>query len=70
MKASYKKLDEDPWERAFKGGTDAFIYKGTNGRWRGVLTEQDLALYEAAKRRVLEPDCAEWLEQGWLGSGA
>jgi aryl sulfotransferase len=51
---------------AFAGGADAFIYKGTNGRWRGVLTEDDITLYEEAKTRVLTPDCAEWLEKGWL----
>jgi len=26
------------------GGSDAFIFKGTNGRWRNVLTAGDLAL--------------------------
>jgi len=48
----------------FRGGNAAFINKGTNGRWREVLTEADLELYEAAKTRVLTPDCAAWLEQG------
>lgn len=52
--------------QAFAGGADSFIYKGTNGRWREVLTEDDVALYEQAKARVLTPDCAEWLERGWL----
>ena len=51
---------------SFKGGSDAFIFKGTNGRWRDVLTSEDLALYEAASARVLSPDCAAWLEAGWL----
>ena len=50
--------------RIFAGGQNAFIFKGTNGRWKDVLGEQDLELYEQAKRRVLEPDCARWLEQG------
>lgn len=48
----------------WKGGSDTFINRGTNGRWRGVLSPEDLALYEAAKQRVLDPDCARWLEQG------
>ena len=51
----------------FQGGAQTFINKGTNGRWRDVLTPDDLELYEAAKARVLAPDCAEWLERGWLG---
>jgi aryl sulfotransferase len=51
---------------AFRGGAQTFINKGTNGRWRELLTAEDLALYDAAKQRVLTPDCAEWLEHGWL----
>ena len=52
----------------FRGGLKTFFYKGTNQRWRGLLTDEDMALYEEAKRRVLSPDCAEWLERGSLGS--
>lgn len=48
----------------FAGGNTAFINKGTNGRWRTVLGEDDLLLYEEAKARVLTPDCAAWLENG------
>ena len=67
-----KKVDEvseeaDVRKLFFRGGSKAFFFKGTNGRWRDVLTEADLELYEAAKRRVLTPDCAEWLEVGDLG---
>ena len=55
----------DPDEpRIFTGGRSAFIHKGTNGRWKGVLSEGELELYEEAKRRVLSPDCAKWLEEG------
>jgi aryl sulfotransferase len=50
----------------FRGGAKTFINKGTNGRWRGVLTEEDLKLYDAAVNRVLTPDCAHWLENGRL----
>ena len=50
--------------RIFQGGQSSFIFKGTNGRWKAVLGEQELELYEQAKSRVLEPDCARWLEQG------
>ncbi len=52
-------------EQAFTGGAQTFIHKGTNGRWQGVLTEDDLALYEAAVARELTPDCARWLEDGY-----
>lgn len=58
---------EDLLASWFDGGARSFFFKGTNGRWRDVLGDDDLALYEDAKRRVLAPDCAEWLERGWRG---
>lgn len=48
----------------FRGGSDSFFFKGSNGRWRDVLNDRDLVLYEDAKARVLSPDCAHWLENG------
>jgi aryl sulfotransferase len=54
-------------EIAFKGGGDTFINKGTNGRWKGVLNEAELQLYEDAMKRTLPADCAKWLENGWNG---
>jgi aryl sulfotransferase len=51
----------------FRGGLRTFFFKGSNGRWRDLLTEGDLGLYEEAKQRVLPPDCARWLERGGAG---
>jgi aryl sulfotransferase len=48
----------------WRDGRDTFFFKGTNGRWRGVLSPDELALYEAAKARCLTPDCAAYLEGG------
>jgi aryl sulfotransferase len=48
---------------AFKGGADTFIHKGTNGRWVGVLDEEDLRLYDEAMAK-LPPDYAQWLQDG------
>ena len=48
----------------WRGGANAFFHAGGGGRWRGVLTDDDLCLYEETKARVLEPECACWLEQG------
>jgi aryl sulfotransferase len=48
----------------WKGGAQTFLHKGTNGRWRDVLSKTDLALYDAACERVLTPDCRKWLENG------
>jgi aryl sulfotransferase len=46
------------------GGAGTFINKGTNGRWRDTLTEQDIADYEAAALAELGPECAAWLATG------
>jgi aryl sulfotransferase len=51
-------------EDTLKGGAKAFINKGTNGRWRGVLTPDRLARYEEVAKRVLSPDCKAWMENG------
>jgi aryl sulfotransferase len=48
----------------FHGGGDAFMHKGTNGRWREVLSDAELELYDQAVARVLTPDAARWLEHG------
>jgi aryl sulfotransferase len=55
--------DDDPAAMIFEGGVDRFLFKGTNGRWRGVLTDDDLALYEQAAA-ALDPDLRVWLEGG------
>ena len=55
---------EDPMALTFEGGRKGFFFSGSNGRWKDVLNEADLELYEAAKARVLTPDCAEYLERG------
>ncbi|MEZ4713745.1 MAG: sulfotransferase domain-containing protein [Caldilineaceae bacterium] len=48
----------------WKEGAKTFFFKGTNGRWKDVLSAEDLALYEAKAAQVLTPDCRAWLEQG------
>ncbi|MCH8808103.1 MAG: sulfotransferase domain-containing protein [Planctomycetes bacterium] len=40
-------------EAHFKGGGKTFLHKGTNGRWRKVLDDADLALYRAALEKTL-----------------
>ncbi|MCH8035805.1 MAG: sulfotransferase domain-containing protein, partial [Proteobacteria bacterium] len=55
---------EDVKNRFFAGGTASFFFKGSNGRWKEVLDETDLAMYEDTKARVLSADCADWLENG------
>jgi aryl sulfotransferase len=50
--------------RLWKGGASTFLNRGTNGRWRDVLSAAELAQYDAACGRALTPDCRAWLEQG------
>jgi aryl sulfotransferase len=53
----------------WKQGLDTFFFKGTNGRWKEVLTDAELLMYEQAKARVLTPECARWLEEGRAALG-
>ena len=53
----------------FDNGAQRFLNKGSNGHWRDILTEADLARYEAVFRRKVSPACADWLEHGRLGAG-
>jgi aryl sulfotransferase len=48
----------------WEGGPQTFIYKGTNDRWRDVLTAADCRLYERTALQQLGPDCAHWLATG------
>ncbi|HEX5263545.1 MAG TPA: sulfotransferase domain-containing protein [Phenylobacterium sp.] len=53
---------EDPlMNLAFKGGTQTFINKGTNGRWRDVLSQAEIDKCDEIAARELTPDCAAWL---------
>lgn len=51
-------------DNAFLGGAETFFNRGTNGRWKSVLTEDDLRMYREATARILSADCAQWLENG------
>lgn len=47
-----------------RGGSGSFFHQGTNGRWRDLLSADELRLYDAAAARELTPECRRWLEQG------
>lgn len=64
VKKNPKVVTGDGIDFAFKGGAETFINKGTNGRWKDVLSEDELQMYRDAMARTLDPDCAEWLESG------
>jgi aryl sulfotransferase len=67
MKRDAKKLAPGA-ERAFKGGAESFIYKGTSGRWRNALSAEELDLYERCIAR-LDAGLRAWLENGRLIAG-
>jgi aryl sulfotransferase len=56
--------ERDLMGASFEGGADRFFFKGTNGRWRDVLTDDDLARYDDNATRNLEPELRRWLEHG------
>ena len=48
------------------GGAQTFVHKGTNGRWREVLTTEESEKYEWLALRNLGGECARWLATGRL----
>jgi aryl sulfotransferase len=55
-------------DRVWDGGMQRFLFKGVNGRWKDVLTDDDLAAYDAKVRAEFTPALAAWLERGRLGT--
>lgn len=53
-----------PGANAFKNGASILLNKGTNQRWRSVLTDEEIAKCDKAAARHLPPDCARWLKYG------
>ena len=53
----------------FKEGGRTFVHKGINERWRGVVSDADLALYERKAAAAFSPECARWVAQGRLRAG-
>jgi len=48
----------------WEGGAKTFINKGTNGRWRDLLSPADSLAYESKAVQELGPECARWLMTG------
>jgi aryl sulfotransferase len=53
-------------QQVFDDGVNTFFHKGTNGRWKDVLSAPEIEKYERAARNNLTPDCANWLATGKL----
>lgn len=48
----------------FQGGAKSLIHKGSNGRWKDVLTNEQCEEYERKAVEELGEECANWLLNG------
>jgi len=53
-------------KRAFREGANTLFYKGTNGRWKDVLSAEEIVRCDEIAVERLGRDCAHWLETGEL----
>jgi len=56
----------DTLDLIFEGGGAKFINKGTNGRWKDVLSQEEVERCDVIAERELGKDCAHWLKTGEL----
>jgi aryl sulfotransferase len=66
MKAESAKVPE--LEKLFNGGGNTLFNKGTNGRWRDVLSAADVQKYERIANDYLTPECARWVATGEMAT--
>lgn len=52
-----------------EGGSQRFLYKGSNGRWREVISAAELALYENKAASRFTRGLASWIEGGRVKAG-
>jgi aryl sulfotransferase len=66
MKAESRKVPE--LEKLFNGAGNTLFNKGTNGRWRDVLSAADVQKYERIASERLTPECAHWVATGEMAT--
>ena len=54
--------------KGFFKSDDAFFHSGSSGKWRGKLTEEELAAYDTMMDENLDRQDRTWLEYGSEGS--
>jgi len=59
----------DRLKETFKNGADTFFNQGTNGRWKDVLSAEEIARCDEVMAQKLTPDCAHWVKTGELPAG-
>lgn len=47
-----------------EGGAKQFLFKGTNGRWKDVISDELISQYQDLVNSKLTPEAAAWLENG------
>ncbi len=57
------------YEFGFEGGHRSFLHKATNGRWQGVVDNDDLARWREKLESALSPKLIAWLEGGRAVAG-
>lgn len=56
----------DVLDQIFEGGGQNFINKGTNGRWRDILSQDEIGRCDRVAEAELGEECARWLRTGAL----
>lgn len=51
-------------DRVFVRGGQSLVHKGTNGRWRDVLSHEEVDKCDEVASKMLAPGCARWLKAG------
>lgn len=64
MKKHSAQMSPQGSDALYEKGSDSFVNKGTNGRWRDVLSEEDIQRYEKRAVEELGQECADWLAHG------
>jgi len=64
MKQHAAKMSPPQAPLVWADGPDTFINKGTNGRWRDLLSAEDVKMYEEKAIAELGEECASWLAEG------
>ncbi|WP_299614385.1 sulfotransferase domain-containing protein [uncultured Tateyamaria sp.] len=66
MKQNAERFAPSGGKGFFKSDT-AFFQSGTNGQWQGVLSDAEVAAYDAMMDAHLTPEDRAWLENGAAG---
>jgi hypothetical protein len=66
MKKHADVLAPDTTHQLWKDNSQ-FFHQGRSGRWRDVVSEENVAHYERKVAELIDPELAHWMHHGWLG---